>query len=259
MNTVYVFDLDGVITDPRTSTVDDEVVMQIRQLLETGLVAVNTGRSFAWVEQQFVAQLGGDDSVVSRLICVCEKGGESATWQSGCWVLKSSEFALDTAVYEQARAVFEQHRTDFTTMFWDETKRTMATIEKYPSADLSQFHIEQRQFVDALRHALTGADVRIDSTTIAIDIESIQAGKHAGAAVIRDWVERQKIGHIDHYVSFGDSVGDYEMARYFAEHAQSRFIYVGTEPNRIEQDDRVELVHTEDRFADGTREYLSRI
>jgi hypothetical protein len=55
---VYVFDLDGAITDPRDSSVDEVVVNRIGHMLETGAhIAVNTGRSFVWVQQNLVTRL----------------------------------------------------------------------------------------------------------------------------------------------------------------------------------------------------------
>src|SRR5262245_1340650 len=94
---VYVFDLDGVITDPSNTTINEQAIGHIHQLLEQGrYVAVNSGRSFEWVEQYLLAaieRLGGADRF-DHLFIVCEKGGESIRWQDGAFVPQPSTFAL---------------------------------------------------------------------------------------------------------------------------------------------------------------------
>jgi hydroxymethylpyrimidine pyrophosphatase-like HAD family hydrolase len=260
-NPVHVFDLDGVITDPANSQVDNKVVDAMDQLLAAGTyLAINTGRSFEWVEQHLIGRLKADkDEISSRFIVVCEKGGEMATWWDGRWSVAPSEFALPHALYEITKTTFDRNKEQLKSMFWDSTKRTMATIEKLPSADLTDFHAEQKLLVEKLSGSLADQEVRIDPTTIATDIESPSAGKHAGAQLIYQWI--RSFANVDDYsfISIGDSVSDYEMARYFAEKGtHSTFVYVGKPTDMIRHDDSVVFVPTEAHYASGTLEFLSR-
>jgi len=255
---VYVFDLDGVITDPADSSVDEVVVGHIADILDQGgHIAVNTGRSFVWVEENLVKRLATKSTAAfDRLYIVCEKGGESRIWRDGEFVSQASRFALPSAITAIVRDAYQQNYDSLNTMFWDATKQTMATVEKYPEADLESFHRQQAQLDRLLHEALTGKDVKIDSTTIATDVESPQAGKHAGAELIYEWVASHTAVDHDTFTCFGDSVSDYEMARYFAEQgAKTMFVYVG-KPAKIDEDSRVNLMTTKAHYAAGTKEFL---
>lgn len=258
---IYVFDLDGVITDPADSQVDERVVASMQQLLHAGkYLAVNTGRSFEWVEVNLISRLLSDqpERLFHAFIVVCEKGGETVRRQDGKWVTQPSQFALPTEPYQRAQTVFLGLQGQLASMFWDSTKRTMATIEKYPKADLATFHAEQQLLVRALTSELSEYDVRIDATTIATDIESLTAGKYAGAALIYEWSQAE--AHESEYICIGDSVSDYEMARYFAEQSlATTFVYVGKGTDKIVQHDDVAFVATNSQYAVGTREYLATV
>jgi hydroxymethylpyrimidine pyrophosphatase-like HAD family hydrolase len=258
---VYVFDLDGVITDPKNSQVNREVTGAMRQLLaEKTYLAVNTGRSFEWVEQNLIERLGptGNDGIFARFIAVCEKGGEAIVRQDNRWSVSPSEFALPHDMYEATKTIFDQNSEQLKSMFWDDTKRTMATIEKVPTARLDTFHVEQGLLVRKLSAALATHGVRVDPTTIATDVESPAAGKHAGAQLIYEWV--QSLGDVTDrsFISFGDSISDYEMARYFAaQNARSTFVYVGMPTDKIVHDDQVTFISTTAQYAAGTMEFLA--
>jgi hydroxymethylpyrimidine pyrophosphatase-like HAD family hydrolase len=155
-NVVYVFDLDGVITNPEDSSVNEAVVSKMLQMLSDGIyVVVNTGRSYNWVESNLVSRFlkSGNPSIFTRFISVCEKGGETVHWVNNNAIVSPSEFALNHDDYHIAKKLYENNKEEFNTMFWDDTKRTMATIEKKPSANLLLFHQQQQKFSELLKEA----------------------------------------------------------------------------------------------------------
>ena len=260
-NPLYVFDLDGVITHPQDSSVDARAVKSIRRLLDQGhYVAVNTGRSYQWVESHLLSAFNNAPQLFDHLCIACEKGGESIEWHNSQFVPQPSRFALADDIHTKVREFFESHASQFPTMFWDATKMTMATIEKYPRADLGQFRSEQNKLVAHLQNLLAAQEVRIDPTTIATDVESPLAGKHAGAELIHEWIASHAVTNPKHYVSFGDSKSDYEMARYFADSGdQSTFVFVGSKHEVFNEHADVTLVRTSAEYAAGTNEYFSLI
>lgn len=259
---IMVFDLDGVITHPSDSSVDPDAVQHIHNLLEQGrFVAVNTGRSYQWVETNLLHTLEslGSSAAFDHLFVACEKGGESVKWIDGTFVPQPSRFALTEEVRDQCRQLFESNKARMGTMFWDTTKQTMATIEKLPEADLAQFKQEREFLVARLRETFAGQDVKVDATTVATDIESPHAGKHAGAELVYEWVA----GHLGtenlEFISFGDSKSDYEMARHFAQKGcTSSFVFVGDKTVAFEEDPGVTLLRTDTTYAHGTREYFDK-
>lgn len=256
---IYVFDLDGVITNPADSRVDEGVVGAMYQLLADGYcLTVNTGRSFEWVEENLISRLVTErpDDLFRKFIVICEKGGETVRWQAGRWAMQSSQFALPPEVYAKTKEIFDRCAGNLPTMFWDATKRTMATIEKHPQANLDTFHAERQELVEALSNGLQGYQVRIDATTIATDVESMLAGKHAGAELIYHWAKAMTSDEVS-YICIGDSVSDYEMARYFADQGvKVTFVYVGRSTDTIDHHAKVAFVATDAQYSAGTREYL---
>lgn len=260
---IYVFDLDGVITDARNSVVNEDVVDHLYGLLAQGNpVAVNTGRAYDWVDQNLVRRLltRQDEDIFSRLLIVCEKGGESITISHGEPTLCTSEFALHPEAYERTKMIFDGAHAELSTMFWDAGKRTMATVEKRPTAALDTFHEQQHLLVDKLKMALAGYDIRIDVTTIATDVESSAAGKHAGAELILRWIQQSRPVEALQFISFGDSKSDYEMARYFAEQQYaSTFVYVGRPTESISQHPAVVFTQPGPLYSEGALQFLEKL
>jgi hydroxymethylpyrimidine pyrophosphatase-like HAD family hydrolase len=257
---IYVFDLDGVITNPEDSSVDEVTVKHIFDLLYDGLhVAINTGRSFEWVNNNLISMLRklGSHEHFDRLYIVCEKGGESLLWQNDNFIPQPSRFALSTSNIKACKELFKSVVQDYSTMFWDSTKNTMATIEKLPESNLEEFHTQQKLLADRLQAKFADQDIKIDPTTIATDVESPLAGKHAGAELIYEWLSERLELQDASFICFGDSVSDYEMARYFASQNKNvTFVFVGKKENDISEHDGVKLIRTNALYSLGTREYF---
>ncbi len=257
---LFVFDLDGVITNPTDSSVDHVTIEHIYKLLEDGTyVAINTGRPYAWVQTNLLGTLEsmGGHAMFDHLYIVCEKGGESLVWSDGDFRPQPSRFALSEESMTACKRFFDDNAEDFNTMFWDNDKLTMATIEKRPEADLGEFKKQQQDLAERLRKLFDGQEVRIDTTTIATDVELPSAGKHAGAELVYEWTRQHHDAEHAAFMCFGDSKSDYEMARYFADQGNvATFIFVGKKEDTFEEHEGVTLVRTNALYAAGTREFL---
>lgn len=257
---LYVFDLDGVITNPLITEVDRSAVEHIYQLLEKQVyVAVNTGRSYKWVKDNLLGLLEvmGSHTFFDHLYIVCEKGGESLMWDGSSFSQQPSRFALPKEESELCKRVFEDNASELTAMFWDKTKVTMATIEKYPEADINEFTRQQKVLLNKLTEAFDGHTVKIDPTVSATDVELPGAGKHAGAELIYEWTKQHSDVDRAEFICLGDSKGDYEMARYFASQGNiTTFVFVGNKDQMFDEHDSVTLVRPEALYAEGAREYL---
>ncbi len=253
---LYVFDLDGVVTNPHDSLVNTQVLQKISLLRERSLVALNTGRSFDWVEKTILPYINGHD--MSHMIVVCEKGGEAIMKKNNQMIILKSEYALNEQAIQKVKSFFDTSKI-FTTMVWDSTKKTMATIEKKPTAPLDLFHKQQSELVLQLETLFLDTTVRIDPTVIAIDIEMAQAGKYAGAQIITNWIKHNKY-IVDSCICFGDSISDYEMARCFADNElKTSFVYLGTNQEALANDPRISVIASDDSFDTGTLAYLDTI
>ena len=259
-SSLFVFDLDGVITNPENSSVNSEVLNKIHSLLVADIpVAINTGRSYDWVKSNLITYLErkNNSELFNNLVIVCEKGGEIIQWNHNRFEISPSLNVLKKSDYKIAKEIFESNKHELNTMFWDNTKRTMASIEKSPKASLNDFHTQQKNLVRLLSSSLISKDIRIDATTIATDVESRTAGKYAGAKHIVDWIKSNYM-EMNKCVCLGDSISDYDMALCFADHGiATTYVYVGVTHDMIPVDSRIDVDYPKNNFDLGSLEYLS--
>jgi hypothetical protein len=260
-----LLDIDGPIASPLTrgiaiaSIVDDLVA-----LCAAGVpIAFITGRSDSFVREQVMAPLfaaglsAALEAPGARMFAVFEKG---AAWASiGAAGMGATEIDRSVAVPPAlVQRVQQIHEADFTdTMFWDDSKYAMISIEQRTDVTSAAFHEAQQRLNDAAfaaavelglgmrlgDRAVPDADGavpwRIDPTIISIDIESVTLDKDRGA-------ERA----LEHFAASGPlpslwrSVGDSRSDYLMADHLHSLGL---------------EVAHVDVRPADGLLERPYRV
>ena len=236
-NLGLLLDVDGPIASPVTRTVAiPSILTDLVALAAAGVpIAFITGRSDAFIRDNVVAPLlevGLADALSSpraRMYGVFEKGGSWATIDaSGMGTVE-----VDTALAFGADAVAgvrELVERDFAdTMFFDDTKRAMISVEQRTDVASRTYLEAQGPFQDAafalvagLGYGLRYGDritpdargevpFRVDPTIISTDIESVKLDKDRGAE--RALERFASLGPIPtRWVSMGDSRSDYLMA-----------------------------------------------
>ena len=238
-NLGLLLDVDGPIASPVTRTVAiPSILHDLVALAAAGVpIAFITGRSDAFIRDSVVApllEMGLAEALSTpgaRMYGVFEKGGSWATIDSSGMgpVEVDSSVALGDDAITGIRDIVEQRFA--ATMFFDDTKRAMISVEQCTDVDSDSYRAAQTSFEDAAFELLTGlgygirygeresrdaADelpFRIDSTIISTDIESVLLDKDRGA--------RRALAHFAEsgalprrWVSIGDSRSDYLMADY---------------------------------------------
>jgi hydroxymethylpyrimidine pyrophosphatase-like HAD family hydrolase len=221
-------DIDGPISNPDAkSIVNPRILPALVDLLKVGVpVVFNTGRSSDFVEQNVFVPLRKHQPTNLHLVHgVCEKG---AVWLSleddgTQWHFVDEEISVPSELHEPVRKLVEERFAE--TMFFDDTKETMISVERRPDVDHSTYHDAQPAFLADLEaicrnagHAVTkpGPDARngkarlvIDASIISVDLESVMVGKDLGAsrafALLHDSRPQQ-------WRTIGDSSIDYDMA-----------------------------------------------
>jgi hypothetical protein len=233
----FLLDVDGPIASPVTRTIAiRSIIDDLVALTAAGApIAFITGRSDAFVREQVMAPLvaaGLADALAepgARMFAVFEKGGSWATvGPTGLGELEIDESVVLPAAYETAvRSIHAEQFAD--TMFWDETKRVMLSIEQRTEVASDEYKQAQARFEDAAFAAALDLGIgmryrdrvapdadglvpfRIDPTIISTDIESVRLDKDTAAD--------RAIGHFaalgplpEVWRSVGDSRSDYLMA-----------------------------------------------
>lgn len=258
----FLLDVDGVVTNPSkkdvsgkssTTEIDPKVFDGLIEQLSIGNpIALNTGRSIEWLENNVLTKLNSlvaDKKILNNLFAVGEKG---LTWASfdSTGKLKQGVFNRqgqpvegydlskfldqDTANHfhslsTEAKKLIEKEYSHST--FFDTTKKAMVSTEMHGNFDHSQFELEQTQFAQKLRDMVKRVGLEekftVDPTGVATDIQlkTVEekdesgkviarnpVGKHLGTRRVLRWLQTNKINP-KLFVSVGDSNSDLEMEK----------------------------------------------
>ncbi len=259
--TVYVFDVDGVLCDVG-EPINTDVLRHIAKLLDAAVyVAINTGRGYDRVGVEVVEPLQEfltDQSRMSHLFVATEMGGVTTHFVHGKAVHAATAYCIPEEFKQKAVAVYERTGAA-ATMSNYAYKKAMSTFVKLAEVSQVDFDRQKAELVAELQHVFAGEDITIATTVESVDVHARNAGKHAGAHLIKQWVQSvSDIAH-DSFMCFGDSTGDYEMARYFAEQgAKTQFVFTG-EALAVDEHDGVAVTYTAEHYTAGTLEYLRKL
>jgi len=226
-----LLDVDGPIASPVTRTVPEPIIRDLVILAGAGMpIAFITGRSLDFMRDHVVAELVANGLTESaRVYGVCEKGAVWFPITSGGVgpVEMDSSVAIPAPVVDGLRTLVQ---SDFaTTMFFDETKQAMVSVEQRPDVSHEQYVADQELFNRSAfslctEHGLGvqygetkspdaagGVPFRIEPTIISTDIESVRLDKDRAAERALDFFTGNGPLPVL-WRSVGDSRGDYLMA-----------------------------------------------
>lgn len=234
-----LFDVDGPLASPESRTIRiDSIIDDLVTLTVEGVpIAFITGRSDTFVRDQVIRPLfdaGLDDALAlpgSRMFGVFEKGGAWApiTASGMGEVMVDQSVALPATIVDKLRGLVDDGFSD--TMFFDDTKRVMVSVEQRVDVSSDRYAHAQSWFNDAAFALLAAAGLgielrgqmvpdaagfvpfRLDPTIISTDIESVLLDKDRGARRALDYFATH--GPLPHqWRTIGDSRSDYLMADY---------------------------------------------
>ncbi|MFC7861511.1 hypothetical protein ACFQ9D_10060 [Arthrobacter koreensis] len=229
-----LLDVDGPVASPLTRTVSPAVIGHLVALAAAGWpVVFNTGRSDEFIRTQVMEPMiaAGLPADVT-LHAVCEKGGVwfsfSGSGAGAGEVSVDGELALPASYASAIRDLVAEKYTGH--MFFDETKRSMVSVEQNVDVANADYLAEQKEFdADALElmsrfdmgvcrldhHAPDSddsVDYRIDPTIISTDIEALGVGKDLGARRALTLLQDAGTPVPRTWRTVGDSRTDYAMA-----------------------------------------------
>jgi HAD superfamily hydrolase (TIGR01484 family) len=258
---VYIFDVDGVINNLTVYEPDARVIAQMVKLLNNDCyISINTGRSYPWVRENLIEPIRKSvaASKLNHLFVSAEMGGIAVTLSEDGEHDERTAFSLLPEQIEQVRRVFKQYEQS-KNMRWYEGKISMATIYKPANVDATAFVPEAEVVHTVLKDLFASDHVKFTVNPDALDVTTPEAGKWAGAQLIYAWLQHTCC-QLEHFICFGDNASDYEMARFFGRQGHSvQFVFTGTEPGKIVHDPRVLLSKTNKPYSDGAYEFLYKI
>ena len=229
-----LLDVDGPISSPIERRIAiPSIISDLVTLAGLGVpIAFITGRSDTFMRAEVVEPLreaGLPDD--ARMFGVSEKGGVWFTITSeGIGALEiARELALPEDYTSEFRAIAQSRFED--TMFFDDTKHAMLSLEQNRDVDHVEYVLAQEQAnqtaFDLLVEYGLGArygdqefpdaqglvNYRVDPTIISTDVESVLLDKDRGAARALEYF--RTVGELPTlWRTVGDSRSDYLMADY---------------------------------------------
>ncbi|MGV8885152.1 MAG: hypothetical protein ACOH1T_06130 [Microbacteriaceae bacterium] len=236
-NLGLLFDVDGPLASPVSRSIAiPSIIDDLVSLAGAGVpIAFITGRSDVFIRDEVVAPLlagGLIDAIAGarvRMFGVFEKGAAWATIDdSGLGELTlDASLALPEPAIDEVRRILDRDFAD--TMFFDETKRAMISVEQRMDVTHDDYVEAQQRFNEAAFTALAAQGIgvrfhdreapnaqgevlyRLDPTIISTDIESVQLDKDRGAErALEHFAASGPLPSL--WRSIGDSRGDYLMA-----------------------------------------------
>jgi hydroxymethylpyrimidine pyrophosphatase-like HAD family hydrolase len=151
-------------------------------------------------------------------------------------------------------------------MFYDTTKKTMVTLEmvtrdKNNKDTIANFKNVQESFIEKVKEILIKENLqdkyKIEKNRIAIDVQSIKAGKDFGTQKFVNFIKDKNIIPKE-FIAFGDGPSDYDMFKELRrERLPSEFIFVG-EKELLEGQDAEGIIFSQKLLDEGTLEYLQK-
>ena len=261
----YLFDIDGVLTDPVEKRVTEpELFNALHTLLQQGdFVCFNTGRSITWIIERVINPFFDhveQKELLKDVIAIAEKGGTWLTFDGEGAGTKEKDEALmvSSALREHVKHLVEKEYSD--AMFFDTTKETMISVEMDDGFDLATFHIRQQKFVKEVEKILAQTKFlkkyKIDPSTISTDIEEKHVGKALGAKRFLTFLKARYLT-AQQFFCFGDSNTDFEMADYLAVKGNEvTFVYTG-DKEKLGEINKAYPVIFEEGYSQGTLRYLA--
>lgn len=261
----WLFDVDGVITDPQEKQVTHPQIIDVivAKLMAKEPVGLITGRSIDWLEDRvlhhFHAKAKGH---LSNFFISGEKGGVFGLYDDNdkLKIKVDKKLKVPDEVIKGIKKIVEENFSNI--MFYDEPKKTMASVEAVDGIPLADFKKFQPQLdvliLNILKRYNLGKTFRIDSVRLSTDIEHVLAGKNLGARRFLDWLNDKNI-KISKFYAFGDSASDIAMAEEVHKNGQDvTFIFVGGK-ELIQKKYPFKIVFPKSLFAEGVIEFISGV
>ena len=234
----WLFDVDGVITNPETRIPDSEVVSEIRKKLAAGQpVAIITGRSLEWLDDTLLRDFEAetkDKFTLDNLFASTEFGGMHMDYTGGKRnEPREEDQRIPEDVAEEAKRQINEARD---TVFFDKSKRTTLTAEMNHGLAAEDFKPVGEKLYSSFQKLLKekgASDFDAHMDTIAVNIRHKNANKSFATKQALKWIKAKHLKPESYFV-FGDSPSDLEMGEELArENLPFEFVYVGKkEPDR---------------------------
>lgn len=239
---LFLFDVDGVLTNPINNQPAIDALGNIAELLHAGhVVALNSGRGLPWIVNTIVAPLSDilwDVRALDHFCIVSEKGAALSTIQPSGDIVTEHDQRIHAIPADLRMAVLRLLSSSYAaTMFSGDEKEYVLSPQALIGTDRHTFKMAQNRLNDDLHHLLEQRGLSqtftVDPTGIATDIQDHRLGKALGTQRILSWLQTRHLS-TQRSVVFGDSPSDIQMAsELYNRGIPVEFVFVG-DPDQLD-------------------------
>lgn len=263
---MLIFDVDGVIANPQEKKVTEPEILDyiIQRLEKNEPIALNTGRSLVWLVNRILDPILEKikyKKIIQNFFASGEKGGTWITFDKGGVIQyrKDKTISIPLTLQKRVRNLIKSEFSD--SMFYDETKETMISVEMKDNYEIEKFTERQIILIKKLQKIIieenSDKQLKIDPTIVATDIENKHVGKGFAMERILKWLNEKNVKP-QKFITFGDSLSDLPMPQKLYEKKYNvEFVYVGK--NKIIKSYPFPIIYTKKFFGEGTSEALDTL
>lgn len=266
MKKAYIFDVDGVITDPVEKKITKPELIDIiaHKLQQNIPVAFISGRGMQWLEGQVISVLEVyfdnhpemDIKLLDNVYVSGEFGGVSALHKNG---VREEFVNQELAISDDLRMKVNEVSEKFSYYAKIEhDKQTQFSMEAKSGNEF--FGDEGKRIADTLKKEIDSyPDLEVHVDRIGMNVKNKNANKRYAIKQYLQWAAEKGFASEIYYV-FGDSASDLEMGEeLYNQNKNFEFIFVGNKENLLGKSPQFKLTITEGHCDAGTLEYLKRL
>jgi hypothetical protein len=264
---MLVFDVDGVITNPKKKRVTEPEILDeiIKQLEKSDPAALVTGRAHEWIIDRVIGLIENkaqDRIILDNLFISKEFGGAYSIYENGVRKDFSNEHStISKDLLNEVSKIVNNNFSD--SMFVDPDKKTMISIEMKDNFSIEKFRIFQGEFLKEIRKIIRKydpdqqLDVHVD--IIATNIRNKNSNKRYATKQLLGWLSDKKISPKKYFV-FGDTVGDRDIAQELYEGKfPVKFVFVGEKTELGTTKSDFTIIFPQSKYDKGTLEFLKTL
>ncbi len=253
---IYMFDVDGVLTDENAKP-DQDAVNMIEKLAKEGhILSFVTGRSRGWLGDNLFP-LFDRDIDWSSLYCVSEHGAiKGRGTDISSWEL-DEEYVISDEVKEKLHEVSQKENYDGL-IEWDHTKESMGTVEAVHGDPGDKEHLNKtrkalREYADDVETISSESGNKTVVSTYGVDVIHPDLSKKIGA----EWII-EEINSADEVFVFGDSSGDIVMAVTARDKGLENITFHWVGEGETPEENNITSVSSSHSYSEGTKEILEK-
>ncbi|WP_221584335.1 hypothetical protein [Microbacterium sp. G2-8] len=257
-----LLDVDGPLASTVTRTLRvPTIASDLVAIAKAGCpVVFNTGRSTDFLRERVIPDLvAAGLSAADPVWGVGEKGGTWFSLAQGSGgvevgdVHQDDEMRPPQELFDAVREIAGRYGD---VVFFDETKRTMISVEQHVEVPNETFIAQRTSLVaeieEQLEERALADTMKIYPTVISIDIEHARSGKALGARRALDLIG-SRMESPRRWFTAGDSGQDYDMSRQLAE-SGFQTTHLDVRPHGQVPDVPFDVIREQPRFAEGVAE-----